>query len=111
MLTKLKPAAPIHGYATIKLTKGYIAIVDEDDYENLSQYKWLAFKWSNKYYAARKIIKNGKTFWLPMHRQIMHTPKGLIVHHKNYNTMDNRKKNLDNMRKEQHNWLHGYRRH
>lgn len=111
MLTKLKPAAPIYGYATIQLTKGYICIVDEDDYENLSQYKWLAFKWSNKYYAARRIKKNGIKFWLLMHREITHCPRHLIVHHDNYNAMDNRKKNLVKMTKQQHHELHGYRRH
>lgn len=110
MLTKWKPTTPTSGYATIELTKGYVCLVDEEEYEGLSRHKWLAFKWSYRYYAARKIVHNGKTFWLLMHREITHCPQGLIVHHKNYNTMDNRKKNLEIMTKEHHSELHGYRK-
>lgn len=110
MLVKCEPTPPTDGYAVIKLTKGYVCLVDAEDYEKLSKYKWLAFKWSYRYYAVRKVVHNGKAFWLPMHRQIMHCPQGYIVHHRNFNTMDNRKKNLEVMTKEQHNWLHGYRK-
>jgi len=43
-----------------------------------------------------------------MHRQIMHTPKGFIVHHKNRRTLDNRKQNLINLTDEQHKEVHKY---
>lgn len=110
MLVKCEPTKPTNGYAVIELTKGRVCIVDAEDYDHLNSYLWLAFKWSYRYYAVRKVTHNGKSFWLPMHRQITHCPRHLIVHHDNYNTLDNRKKNLVVMTKVQHNELHGYRK-
>ena len=57
---------------TIELTQGHVAIVDADDYDDLSQYKWHVNKNSNTFYAQRK--QNGKT--IKMHRQMSTT----IVH-------------------------------
>lgn len=109
MLVKRTPTTPVGDYAVIELSKGLSCIVDAEDYERLSNYKWYATKWSYHYYAARKTVHKGKTFWIPMHRQITHCPRYLIVHHDNHDTLDNRKANLVKMTKEQHNWLHGYR--
>jgi len=82
------------------------AIVDLDDYENLKKYKWYIIKQHGLPYAARKVSTNGKVYWVRMHRQIMHTLKGFIVHHKNRQTLDNRKQNLSNLTDEQHKQIH-----
>ena len=46
----------------IELTKGYVAIVSDEDYENLSQFKWYASKSINSsrntHYACRKRRKD-----------------------------------------------------
>lgn len=76
----------------IKLTQGYHAIVDDEDYDKLSVFKW---QYHNGYakrgeYCER--IKNNKS--IKMHRVIMNCPLKLVVHHKNHNPLDNRKSNL-----------------
>lgn len=73
----------------IKLTKGYEAIVDEDNYNELSKYKWY---YHNSGYAIRSIRKNDKKFTIYMHREILKNEK--FIDHINGNGLDNRKENL-----------------
>lgn len=79
----------------IELTKGYQAIVDDEDYEELSQYKW---HYTGGYARRAKYLGGGaanpKLDRVRMHRQIMNAPKGVFVDHINGNTLDNRKSNL-----------------
>jgi len=78
----------------ISLTRGMFALVDDEDYEWLSQWKWYALRTrKNCFYVARQ--KNGKT--VLMHREILNLKKDQKIqgHHKNHNTLDNRRKNLE----------------
>ena len=83
----------------IQLTQGKVALVDDEDFEELNKYKWCAHKpgTASTYYAMRAIsvIINGKRKqkMIDMHRQILGFPKGMIDHI-NRNGLDNRKKNL-----------------
>ncbi len=80
----------------IPLTNGHFAIVDDDDYEELSKYKW-HFRYDHVGYAARTIrsaITNKYQCTLYMHRQIMNAPQELLIDHINHNGLDNRKLNL-----------------
>jgi hypothetical protein len=77
-------------YRLIPLTRGLFAIVDADDYERLSRYKWHAGGKGDNCYAQR--CENGKT--IKMHNEIIDVPAGLICDHKNHNRLDNRKCNL-----------------
>ena len=74
----------------ILLTQNKVAIVDDDDFNELNQYNW----YFNKGYAVRAIGKypNQKTCF--MHRQIMNVLPGLEIDHSNHNRLDNRKFNL-----------------
>jgi len=72
------------------LTQGKFAIVDPEDYAQLSQYKWCAAKDSSTYYAVRS--KQNKQ--IRMHREIMKVPKHLVCDHINHKGLDNRKNNL-----------------
>jgi hypothetical protein len=75
----------------IELTQGYVAIVDDEDYEYLSQWKWFASRnATGRYYAVRNEGKNQ----IRMHREILKAPKGMEVDHINTNTLFNVKKNL-----------------
>lgn len=85
--------------ATIELTQGKVTLVDDDIFNELSQYKW----YYAEGYARRTIRVNGKQKILRMHRQIMDTPIGLEVDHINGNTLDNRLVNLRNCLKRQNN--------
>ena len=74
----------------IPLTQGKFAIVDAEDFDQLSQYKWQAKKDKTTFYAVRS--EKGTT--IKMHRQILNAPKGLCCDHKNHNGLDNRRSNL-----------------
>ncbi len=79
----------------IELTQGKFAIVDDDNFEELSQFNWYANrKKDNNYFAQRKAIVEGNTKILLMHRVIMGCPDDLQIDHINHDTLDNRKENL-----------------
>ena len=87
--------------ALIPLTKGYSALVDDDDYERLAKHKWTAVVTGQnikRVYAYRRSgwdQKNRRwtrTIW--MHREIMQPADGLDVDHINHDTLDNRRENL-----------------
>lgn len=93
----------------IPLTKGYMALVDAEDYERVSQYIWSASVSKSGYARAVRGDRLGKI--ILMHREIMCAPQGLDVDHINGNSLDNRKanlrlcthrQNLRNMRKPSH---------
>ena len=74
----------------IPLTQGKSAIVDDDDFDFLMQWKW----YFNGKYAVRGVNtgKTGKKIW--MHRVIAKTPDGMDTDHVNRDRLDNRKANL-----------------
>lgn len=82
-------------HKTIPLTRGFVTLVDEADYEWLSKWKW-CYSATGTGYAARavKIPKTRKNIHISMHRLIMNAPKGMQVDHINGNTLDNRRCNL-----------------
>jgi hypothetical protein len=80
----------------IQLTQGKVALVDDDMYEYLNQWKWQANKNGNKFYAKRSIkVSQGKQKTISMHRFITKNinPK-MHTDHLNGNGLDNRKINL-----------------
>jgi hypothetical protein len=82
----------------IILTKGQVALVDDEDFESLSLHKWYAdkSKSSNEtYYAARAAIIDGSRKILPMHRQILGLkPSHIFVDHIDGDGLNNQKTNL-----------------
>ena len=73
----------------IAVTQGKFALVDDENYEWLNQYKWSI----SKGYPARRLKRGNKTH-ISMHRLIMNFPKGKEIDHINGNRLDNRKVNL-----------------
>lgn len=76
----------------ISLTQGKFAIVDDQDYDWLNQWKW----YYNNKYAKRKTL-GGKTKrkTIYMHRLIMNALSGLLdIDHKDGNFLNNRRANL-----------------
>ncbi len=71
----------------IPLTQGKFALVDDEDYEYLNQWKWHYAS----FHAYRKDI-TGKT--IAMHNLVIKPPKGKLVDHKNGNGIDNQRSNL-----------------
>lgn len=80
----------------IALTKSKVALVDDNDFEELSQFKWCVTQKSSGYYAQRRswdsTTKKGKIVY--MARQIMRAGPREIVDHINGDTLDNRRNNL-----------------
>jgi hypothetical protein len=75
----------------IPLTKGKIAIVDDEDFEMLSRFKWCC---SNRGYAIRKSNEDGKPKTMLMHRFILGASKGVFVDHIDGNPLNNQRGNL-----------------
>jgi hypothetical protein len=88
---------------TIPLTQGKVAIVDDEDFERVNQFKWYVHDVDNLFYAYRR---QGRKSSLKMHRFILglDDPK-IHIDHKNHNGLDNQKKNLRvcNRNQNQHN--------
>ena len=78
---------------TIKLTRGYETIVDDEDFEELSKYKWHAHGKDRYIYAARSEVQGGRIVRFLMHKELLSSGR-LMVDHKNGNTLDNRRENL-----------------
>lgn len=79
----------------IPLTKGQFAIVDDEDYEFLMQWKWYASRGNAGYYAKRASRKGGKAADLLMARFLLNvTDAKIFVDHRNNNTLDNTRENL-----------------
>lgn len=75
----------------VKLTQNKYALVDDDDFLKISQFKWCYVSYGKTGYA-RRMDKNGKT--IRMHHMILPFNSGFMVDHINMNGLDNRKSNL-----------------
>ena len=95
----------------ITLSQKKVALVDDEDFQNLSQWKWYASKDGNTFYAARndRSLFSRKT--IVMHRVIMSAPNELQVDHINGNGLDNRKLNLRLVTPHQNNLNKGRSKH
>lgn len=79
-------------FKLLPLTKGRVAIVDIDDFENLNEWKWSL---DGKGYAIRNsAVTKGIRRAALMHRQIICASNGIQVDHRNHDRIDNRKFNL-----------------
>ena len=82
---------------TINLTQTQVAIVDDENYEWLSQYTWSAIRNSSGYYAARGVQTNSGQRFLYMHREILSASFDLSnfdVDHIDLNGLNNQVYNL-----------------
>jgi len=87
----------------ISLTQGQFAIVNDEDYDFLMQWKWYARRGRKTWYAARgepypdgRLRKNGAKMQrtVLMHRIISQAVSGQHIDHRNCNGLDNRRRNL-----------------
>lgn len=83
---------------SIQLTRGQVAIVDDEDFEWLSKWKWHynPRQYTGPGYAERSAINpiTKRNSTICMHRAIMGFPKGKLIDHKNGNGLDNTRSNL-----------------
>lgn len=83
----------------IKLTQGKFAIVDDEDFDYLNQWKWYAkfSEWGSYAVRDQHILGSGKKEIkkrIRMHRLILNAQQDKQVDHVNHNGLDNRKRNL-----------------
>lgn len=76
----------------IYLTQGFIAFVDDQDIELVSQYSWCVLRSNNTNYA-QTTVERGKN--LCMHQLILSPPEGYLPHHKDGNGLHNWRSNLE----------------
>lgn len=69
----------------IRISQGKKVIVDDEDYERVSEWKW-------SFHHSGYVVR-GKP-QISLHRFVMNAPKGVFVDHINRNRLDNRKENL-----------------
>ena len=79
----------------IKLTRGYVALVDDGDYAELSRHKWRSFvdRKRRTVYAKRSSYIGGKKIDIHMHRQIA-SKEGRPVDHRDGDGLNNQRENL-----------------
>lgn len=82
----------------LTLQNGSVALVDDEDYEELSKFKWYADKRPRSCYV-RRLEKNNtpegpRQRCIYLHRQIMKPPPGMDVDHINSDALDNRREKL-----------------
>jgi hypothetical protein len=75
----------------IPLTQGYEAMVDDEDYLRVIQYKWYVRN-SRGIYACRTLTSSKLEIFL--HNFILHPPKGFTVDHEDRNGLNCQKYNL-----------------
>lgn len=75
----------------IKLTNNKECLIDDEDFQSLSEFNWYEAPGG---YAKRHKRINGKLTSIFMHRFLTNCPPDKIVDHINGNPLDNRKENL-----------------
>ncbi len=80
----------------IKLTRGFVALVDDEDFEFLNQWKWRANGHGDWQYAIRNFsLGGGKKKIVKMHRQILGiTDSKILCDHRDGDRLNNQKSNL-----------------
>jgi HNH endonuclease len=78
----------------VRLTQGKYALVDDQDYSLVSQFKWQLAKRGKREYASRRVRLGDLVTKEYMHRLLARAPDGMDVDHINLNGLDNRRKNL-----------------
>lgn len=78
----------------IPLTQGQFAMVDDEDYEGVAQFKWYAKRYPRTWYAMRGTGKdvNGSVIILRMHHFILGSRN--MVDHRDHDGLNNQKFNL-----------------
>jgi hypothetical protein len=78
----------------IPLTKGYVALVSEGDYERVNAFKWRALVGTHNIYAVRSVRDKANRYTVLMHRFITDASPGLQIDHIDGDGLNNTRSNL-----------------
>lgn len=80
----------------IPLSQGKIALVDDEDFDRVNQFKWCAAATSSSrtWYAMRGDYTGSKPRTIYLHRFILDAPSDMDVDHINHNGLDCRRENM-----------------
>jgi hypothetical protein len=78
----------------IPLPSGHIAVIDIDDWESVSKYRWRICRTPWTLYAQAHHYINGRRAELQMHRLILSAPFQIEVDHIDHDGLNNRRGNL-----------------
>jgi hypothetical protein len=81
---------------TVPLSQGFLAFVDDDDYDRVSSHKWSATRVKNTVYGVRKVrTVDGQTTSQPLHRFILGVNDPEIhVDHEDHDGLNCQRSNL-----------------
>lgn len=81
---------------TIPLSRGQVGVVDDADFDKVSQFKWHVVKRprDGRFHVMRSVKSGGKRQTIYLHRWLMDPPGHLEVDHKNGDGLDNQRDNL-----------------
>jgi len=80
---------------TIQLTQGYVAKVDDEDFERVAAFKWCAHVKGKTAYAARNAPRgSGGKRTIYLHRFVTNAPDDMLVDHISGDGLDCRRSNL-----------------
>lgn len=77
----------------VPLTQGFVALIDDEDEDLVSQYRWSIRRNRRQIYAQANVMRDGRRTTMQMHRLIMGFPPHQ-VDHLNRDGLDNRRANL-----------------
>lgn len=86
----------------VKLTRGYVALVDDEDFERVSQHTWHVKHDHRNVYACTNIVCDGKRVYVRLHRFIVgiYDPE-IEVDHEDHNGLNCQKHNIRKANSEQ----------
>ena len=97
---------PLSKPRLLHLGDGKVVVIDSEDYDYLTQFTWHTRRRCKSYYAQLLFTPPNWKGTTQMSRLIAKTPTNKICHHRNRNSLDNRKANLINMDMREHHILH-----
>ena len=77
---------------TIPLSRGLVALVDDEDYEWAAQFKWCALPSCSTFYVPRTELPVRRV--VQMHRLLLNAPPGIEVDHRDSDGLNNQRSNL-----------------
>jgi hypothetical protein len=82
-------------FASIQLTQGFVTKVDPELVLVLKKHHWHACKAAYSIYACRDAKSDGAKRRFYLHREIIKCPPGHQVHHRDGDTLNNTRANLE----------------